>query len=66
MNPAPAKDALTRVERDIWTIRREAEARRVKPALIRYEIATGTYETDQKLEIAVDRLLQDLREGGAL
>jgi negative regulator of flagellin synthesis FlgM len=62
-NPqAPIQDELdlSDAARMIDKVREAPEIRQDRVNAIRAEIAAGTYETDAKLEIALDRLLDEI------
>lgn len=58
--PATDRLELSGVSHLLKTLKSNGDVRTDKIADIKAEIAAGTYEDDKKLDVAVDRLLDDL------
>jgi len=55
LDPAPLAEWVRKI-RELPDVRKDLVAR------VKAEIAAGTYETPEKLDAAIERLLEDLRE----
>ncbi|HEX3355572.1 MAG TPA: flagellar biosynthesis anti-sigma factor FlgM [Tepidisphaeraceae bacterium] len=53
---------LTGISQHLQTLKAGGDVRADKVADIKAQIAAGTYESDDKLDVAADRLLDDLQK----
>jgi len=59
-SPIVDKLELSGVSDLLKSLKSNSDIRTEKVAAIKAQIEAGTYEDDQKLEVAIDRLLEDL------